>query len=72
MDKLTRFFTDGARRALKMAQQEAERMSQAQIGTEHLLLGLLNEKEGFASRVLRELGLQSGDVHHWVERLSTG
>jgi len=47
-------------------------MSQAQIGTEHLLLGLLNEKEGFASRVLRELGLQSGDVHHWVERLSTG
>ena len=72
MDRLTRFFTDGARRALKMAQQEAERMHQAQIGTEHLLLGLLSEKSGFASRVLRELGLQSGDVQHWVERLSTG
>jgi len=47
-------------------------MHQGQIGTEHLLLGLLSEKEGFASRVLRELGLQSGDVQHWVERLSTG
>jgi ATP-dependent Clp protease ATP-binding subunit ClpC len=41
------------------------------IGTEHLLLGLLREKQGVASHVLRELGLQSGDVQHWVERLST-
>ena len=72
MDRLTRFFTDGARRALKTAQQEAERMHQAEIGTEHLLLGLLSERDGYASRVLRELGLQSGDVQHWVERLSTG
>ncbi len=66
-----RFFTDSARRALKLAQQEAERMQHAQIGTEHLLLGLLREQEGIASRVLRELGLQSGDVERWVERLST-
>ena len=72
MDRLTRFFTDWARRALKTAQQEAERMHQAEIGTEHLLLGLLSERDGYASRVLRELGLQSGDVQHWVERLSTG
>jgi ATP-dependent Clp protease ATP-binding subunit ClpC len=71
MDKLMRYFTDAARRALKLAQEEAERMHQVQIGTEHLLLGLLSEKEGVASRVLRELGLQSGDVQHWVERLST-
>jgi len=71
MDKLLRFFTDAARRALKLAQQEAERMHHAQIGTEHLLLGLLREKEGVASRVLHELGLQPGDVQHWVERLST-
>ena len=71
MDRLTRFFTDSARRALKLAQQEAERMHQTQIGTEHLLLGLMSEKEGIASRVLHDLGLQSGDVQHWVERLST-
>jgi ATP-dependent Clp protease ATP-binding subunit ClpC len=54
-----------------LAQQEAERMHQTQIGTEHLLLGLMSEKEGIASRVLHDLGLQSGDVQHWVERLST-
>jgi ATP-dependent Clp protease ATP-binding subunit ClpC len=66
-----RFFTDASRRALKLAQQEAEQMHQMQIGTEHLLLGLLREKEGVASRVLRELGLQSGDVKHRIERLST-
>ncbi len=71
MDKLIKFFTDKARRVLKLAQQEAEHMHHAQIGTEHLLLGLLREEEGVASRVLRELGLQSGDVQHWVKRLST-
>jgi ATP-dependent Clp protease ATP-binding subunit ClpC len=72
MDKLMRFFTDSARRVLKLAQEEAERMHQTEIGTEHLLLGLLSEEEGVASRVLRELGLHSGDVQHWIERLSTG
>ena len=71
MDKLLKFFTSGSRRALRLAQQEAERLNHAQIGTEHLLLGLLREEEGVASQVLRELGLQSGDVQRWVERLST-
>ncbi|MBL7063014.1 MAG: ATP-dependent Clp protease ATP-binding subunit, partial [Anaerolineae bacterium] len=71
MDKLIRFFTSEARRALELAQQEAKRLRHVQIGTEHLLLGLLREEEGNASRVLREIGLQSGDVQNWVERLST-
>jgi ATP-dependent Clp protease ATP-binding subunit ClpC len=71
MDKLMRFFTESSRRALKLAQQEAERLHHVEIGTEHLLLGLLQEKEGVAGVVLRKLGLQSGDVQHWVERLST-
>ena len=66
-----RFFTEASRRALRLAQKEAERMQRASVGTEHLLLGLLREKEGIASRVLHELGLQSGDVQHWAERLST-
>jgi len=52
-----------------LAQQEAEQMHHGHVGTEHLLLGLMREKEGVASRVLRELGLQSGDVQHWIERL---
>ncbi len=71
MDKLMKYFTNAARRVLKLAQQEAKRMQHARIGTEHLLLGLLHEEAGAASQVLRELGLQSGDVEHWVRRLST-
>jgi ATP-dependent Clp protease ATP-binding subunit ClpC len=71
MDNLMKYFTNAARRALKLAQQEAERMNHARVGTEHLLLGLLYEKKGAASRVLHQLGLQSGDVQHWAERLST-
>ncbi len=66
-----RFFTNASRRVLKLAQEEAERMNHAQIGTEHILLGLLREKQGIASQVLRGLGVQSGDVQQWVERLST-
>jgi ATP-dependent Clp protease ATP-binding subunit ClpC len=71
MDNLMKYFTNAARRALKLAQQEAERMNHARVGTEHLLLGLLYEKKGTASHVLHQLGLQSGDVQHWAERLST-
>ncbi len=70
MDKLMKYFTSGSRRVLKLAQQEAKRMRHARIGTEHLLLGLLREEAGTASQVLHQLGLQSGDVEHWVERLS--
>jgi ATP-dependent Clp protease ATP-binding subunit ClpC len=70
MDKLTRFFTDQAQRALRLAQEEAAQMRQGYVGTEHLLLGLLRQRTGIAGRVLRDLGIQSGDVQHWAERLS--
>ena len=53
-------FTQRARRVLALAHQEAERAHQGLIGTEHLLLGLLEEEGGVAGRVLRELGLESG------------
>lgn len=71
MDNLMKYFTKAARRVLRRAQQEAKRMNQDRVGTEHLLLGLLQEDAGAASRVLRQVGLQTGDVKHWVERLST-
>lgn len=53
-----------------MAHQEAERMRQNYIGTEHLLLGLIREDGGVAGRVLRELGLESERVQEIVERLT--
>ncbi len=62
-------FTQRARRVLSLAHQEAERLRHSQIGTEHLLLGLIKEEGGVASRVLRELGLEAARLQEIVERL---
>jgi len=45
------------KRVLAYAAEEAERMSDKHIGTEHLFLGLLREKDCFAAEILREQGL---------------
>ncbi len=63
-------FTQRARRVLSLAHQEAERMRHNYIGTEHLLLGLIEEDGGVAGRVLRELGLEPARVQEIVERLT--
>ena len=63
-------FTQRARRVLSLAHQEAERMKHDHIGTEHLLLGLIQEEGGVAGRVLRDLGMETDRVNEIVERLS--
>src|SRR5262249_8624820 len=45
-----RRFTDRARRAVRLAQEEALLLRHGYVGTEHLLLGLLYEGEGVAAR----------------------
>lgn len=62
--------TQRARRVLSLAHQEAERMRHNYVGTEHLLLGLIQEEGGVAGRVLRELGLEANRVQEIVERLT--
>ena len=63
-------FTQRARRVLSLAHQEAERARQSNIGTEHLLLGLMDEEGGVAGRVLRELGMTSDRVREIIERVA--
>ncbi len=63
-------FTQRARRVLSLAHQEAERAHHNLIGTEHLLIGLIEEEGGVAGRVLREMGLESQRVREMVVRLS--
>ena len=63
-------FTQRARRVLSLAHQEAERAHQGLIGTEHLLLGLLEEDGGVAGRVLRELGLELERVREMIQRVN--
>jgi ATP-dependent Clp protease ATP-binding subunit ClpC len=48
-------FTDKARNVLALAQEEARALKQPYVGTEHLLLGLLREKEGIAAQALGNL-----------------
>ncbi len=64
-------FTQRARRVLSLAHQEAERSRNNNIGTEHLLLGLMDEEGGVAGRVLRELGMTSERVREVIRRVTT-
>ncbi|MFL2764270.1 MAG: ATP-dependent Clp protease ATP-binding subunit [Dehalococcoidia bacterium] len=50
-------FSERARRVLSLAQEEAKRFNHNHIDTEHILLGLLKEKEGVAATVLINLGI---------------
>jgi ATP-dependent Clp protease ATP-binding subunit ClpA len=49
-------FTNPATRVIHFAQEEAKRMGVTVVGTEHLLLGLVRERDGVAARVLERLG----------------
>jgi ATP-dependent Clp protease ATP-binding subunit ClpC len=48
-------FTDRSRRAVVLAQEEARMLSHNHIGTEHILLGLLADRESVAARTLQSL-----------------
>ena len=49
-------FTDRARRVVVLAQEEARMLNHDWIGTEHILLGLIQEGEGVAAIALEALG----------------
>ena len=60
-------FTDRARRIVVLAQEEARLLHHNYIGTEHLLLGVLDEAEGVGARVLRSFGITAEAVRDDVE-----
>jgi len=62
-------FTDRARRAVHLAQEEARLLRHDCVGTEHLLLGLLYEGEGVAAKALESLGISREDVRGQVEEI---
>jgi ATP-dependent Clp protease ATP-binding subunit ClpC len=49
--------TPRVKKILHLAQLEAKELNHPRIGTEHLLLGLLRERDGVAGRVLNDLGV---------------
>lgn len=62
-------FTERARKVLTLAQEEANRFQHNYIGTEHLLVGLMNEGDGVAARVLRRMGVNPYEVRRDIEAI---
>jgi ATP-dependent Clp protease ATP-binding subunit ClpC len=62
-------FTDRARRVVVLSQEEARRLNHNYIGTEHVLLGLLEEGQGVAARVLTSLGVSLDEARNSVEEI---
>lgn len=62
-------FTERAQKVLALSQEEAIRLGHHNIGTEHILLGLIREGDGIAAKALKELGLEVRKIQAEVEKL---
>ena len=61
-------FTPRAQQVLALARKEADRFHHNYVGTEHLLLGLINLGQGVAVNVLQKMGLDLDTVRGAVEQ----
>ena len=61
-------FTERARKVVFFAQEEAGRLGENYVSTEHLLLGLVRENDTVAARVLDRLGISLGRIRSEIER----
>ncbi len=62
-------FTDRARKVMGLARQEAQRFNHDYIGTEHILLGLIQEGSGVAADVLKNLDVDPKRIRQEIEKL---
>jgi len=62
-------FTDRARKVIALARQEAERLNNDYIGTEHVLMGLIKEGSGVASNILENLSVDPDKVLFEIEKI---
>ena len=60
-------FSERSRRVFEVAQEEARRFNQRYITTEHLLLALLQEKEGVAAQIFTNLEADIGEMRSNLE-----
>ena len=64
-------YTPQAKEALSLAVEMAESLNHGYVGTEHLLIGLLQEGTGVAAKVLEENGVEEAKVVELVSQLIT-
>ena len=62
-------FTERAIKVVMLAQEEARRLGHNFVGTEQILLGLINEGTGVGPKVLKSMGLNLKDARFEVERI---
>src|SRR5271163_652845 len=62
-------FTDRARRVVVLAQEEARMLNHRYIGTEHILLALIDEGGGVGAKALELLGISLDAVRQQVEEI---
>ena len=62
-------FTRQAKAALRIAENAARSWKHSYIGTEHMLVGLLEEQEGTAGRILEEFGVDSEKLESLITKL---
>ena len=62
-------YTSQAKKALAYAVKTAEKCGHNYVGTEHLLIGLLNVEDGTAGMVLTEFHVDAGQLTELIDRL---
>ena len=62
-------FTEGSRRTVVLAQEEARLLDHKYIGTEHLLAGLMRVEDGIGAQVLAEMGVRLEEVRLQIVRI---
>ena len=63
-------FTHRAEQAIDKAGQAAKELGHSFVGTEHLLLGILMEKDGLGARILQKQGINEMMLHEQVKKLN--
>ena len=63
-------FTDGARKVMNLAQEEAHKYGQLYVGTEHILLGLIREEDGIAAQALRKLDISYEEAAEQIKQIA--
>jgi ATP-dependent Clp protease ATP-binding subunit ClpA len=64
-------FTPHAKKVLELSLREALRLGHNYIGTEHILLGLVREREGMAAKALVQVGADLDSVRQRIEEMVT-
>jgi len=66
------YFSPRTNQAFTAAQKQADKMQDEYISTEHLLLALIEEKDGGAAKILRQHGVNPDDLLKVIEQMRGG